>query len=187
MLERPSCDLTGDGESFRVVEVGAHDPSLIEKVIEIDLTTFSEPTWSHYTAGLMLRHGRTFLLKDGELIIGTCQTIRSWERPGEAALFAMAIRPGYRNRGLGTFFLRRVLDMLRASGLRSVVLEVDPSNRPAIKVYTEKFGFRRVCDLRDEYGRGHHRVQMRLTLQQDVLAPIAAFPGGDGRLGDTPA
>ncbi len=187
MLERPSCDLPGDSESFQVVEVGAHDPSLIEKVIEIDLTTFSEPTWSHYTAGLMLRHGRTFLLKEGELIIGTCQTIRSWERPGEAALFAMAIRPGYRNRGLGTFFLRRVLDMLRASGLRSVVLEVDPSNRPAIKVYTEKFGFHRVCDLRDEYGRGHHRVQMRLTLQEDELAPIAAFPGGAGRLGDAPA
>ena len=175
MLERPHLDLADAAEIFRVVEVGAHDSSLIDKIIEIDLTTFSEPTWSHYTAGLMLRPGRTFLVKEGELLIGTCQASRAWGPPNAADLFASATRPGYRNRGLGPFFLSGVPDILRSSGCRSVVLEVDPTNRPAIKVYTEKFGFQRVCELRDEYGPGRHRIQMRLMLHE-YLRPVAEFP-----------
>jgi len=179
MLERPISDPIELEHAFRVAEVGLHDPDLIAKVIEIDLTTFSEPTWSRYTAGLMLRHGRTFLLMEGELIVGTCQVIRSWDRPSEAVLFSMAIRPGYRNRGVGTLFLNGVLEALRNTGARSVVLEVDPTNRPAMKVYTEKFGFRRVAELADEYGPGQHRVQMRKLLQEEILRElpiISEFP-----------
>jgi len=175
MLERPISDKTELEHGFKVVEVGAHDPDLIAKVIEIDLTTFSEPTWSRYTAGLMLRHGRTFLLMEGGVIVGTCQVIRSWDRPSEAVLFSMAIRPGYRNRGVGTLFLRGVLESLRSSGVRSVVLEVDPSNRAAMKVYTEKFGFHPVSELEDEYGPGQHRLQMRKLLQDDALRQLPAI------------
>jgi ribosomal-protein-alanine N-acetyltransferase len=173
MVQRPRPDREKIESNFRVVEVGAHDPDLIARVIEIDLTTFSEPTWSRYTAGLMLRHGRTYLLMEEELIIGTCQVVRSWERPSEAVLFSMAIRPGYRNRGLGSYFLESVLEMLRKAGARSVVLEVDPHKRAAIKVYTEKFGFQRVCELADEYGPGHHRVQMRLVLSGEVREVVS--------------
>ena len=173
MVQRPRPDREKIKNNFRVVEVGAHNPELIARVIEIDLTTFSEPTWSRYTAGLMLRHGRTYLLMEEELIIGTCQVVRSWERPAEAVLFSMAIRPGYRNRGLGTFFLENVLEMLRKTGSRSVVLEVDPSKRAAIKVYTQKFGFHHVCELADEYGPGHHRIQMRLVLTDEVRAVVS--------------
>ena len=147
--------------------------------------TFSEPTWSRYTAGLMLRHGLTYLLLEGapgegELLLGNCQVIRSWDRPREAVLFSMAIRPGYRNRGLGTRFLSGVLDRLRAAGFRSVVLEVSPSNKAAMRVYTHKFGFHKVADLRDEYGAGQHRVQMRLLLQNEDLVEVTAFPGAEG-------
>ena len=160
--------LTGHGNQsyeIRVIEVVEHDPTLINTMVDIDLMTFSEPTWSRYTAGLMLRHGRTFLLFSEQTPIGTCQCMRSWEDPTQAVLFSMAIRPGWRGQGLGTFFLQEVLDALATAGCKSVVLEVDPRSAWAIRLYEEKFGFEQVAECEDEYGPGHSRVHMRLDLK----------------------
>ena len=174
-MEDPSKVARVADRTIRVREVVDHDAELIKVVQDIDLLTFSEPTWSRYTMGLMLRHGRTFLLEMEGVVIGTCQVIRSFDRPGEAALFSMAIRPGYRNQGLGTCFLRGVIDRIRAAGFRSVVLEVDPGNLAAMHVYRTKFGFHEVGLLRGEYGPGHDRMQMRLVLE-DRLGEVTKLP-----------
>ncbi len=174
-MEDPSKVATVDDRTIRVREVVDHNADLIKIVQDIDLLTFSEPTWSRYTMGLMLRHGRTFLLETEGVPIGTCQVIRSFERSGEAVLFSMAVRPGYRNQGLGTFFLRGVIERVKASGFRSVVLEVDPANQAAMHVYRSKLGFHEVGLLRGEYGPGHDRVQMRLVLE-DRLGEVTPLP-----------
>lgn len=157
------------GRTFEVsvAEVVEHDPTLIPAIIDLDLLTFSEPTWSRYTAGLLLRHGRTFLLQADGAIIGTCQLLRSWSTPQEAVLFSMSIRPGWRGRGLGTFFLEEVIHTLLQGDIHSLVLEVDPENEAAIKLYEQKFGFvrQKVCD--QEYGPGQDRLHMRKTLERD--------------------
>lgn len=167
-----------DGREFeiRVSEITAHDPSLIDTVLEIDLMTFSEPTWSRYTAGLMLRHGRNFLLFADDVPIGTCQCMRSWQSPWEVVLFSMAIRPGWRGQGLGTFFLESTVDALKRSGTRSVVLEVDPSSTAAIRLYEQKFGFKIIAECQNEYGIGHDRVHMQLMLQANPIAEVSEFP-----------
>ncbi len=170
-------DPTGETTyEVQVREVTSHEPDLIAKVLEIDLMTFSEPTFSRYTAGLLLRHGRTFLLLVDGQVVGTAQCLRSWDRPQEAVLFCMAIRPGWRGRGLGAFFLQRILEALARSGLRSVVLEVEPGNRKAVRLYQE-MGFRTVARCAEEYGPGHDRLHLRLDLQPPPVHVVRAFPG----------
>jgi ribosomal-protein-alanine N-acetyltransferase len=158
-----------------VVEVETHTPELIAKVMEIDLLTFSAPTWSRYTAGLMLRHGRTFLLKVDGALIGTCQCLRSWDRPKEAALFSMTIRPGWRGQGLGSIFLEAVITALAESDIKSVVIEVDPNNPVALRLYQSRFGFEFVRDCKDEYGEGHHRIHLRRYISPKTVRSEISF------------
>ena len=169
--------LSGHGErlfEITVEEIREHKPHLISAIVEIDLMTFSEVTWSRYTAGLMLRHGRTFLLKADGAIIGTCQLLRSWTVPGEAVLFSMSIRPGWRGRGLGTFFLEEVTKALVASDIEALVLEVDPRNKAAIRLYENKFGFTREQICQEEYGKGQDRLHMRKVLAKEAAHPTGA-------------
>lgn len=160
---------------IRTHEVTEHDTALIKTVIDIDLMTWSEQTFSRYTAALMLRHGRTFVLLADDVPVGTCQCVRSWERPSEAVLFSISIRPGWRGRGLGTRFMQDVFDALTRSGLRSVILSVTADNGTGIQKYQELFGFQVVEVLENEYGKNQDEVLMRKVLQPDLI-PVQALP-----------
>jgi len=120
-----------------VEEVSGMRPSLVRTLIEIDLQTFAESTFSAYTAAAFLENGRVFLLRADESIIGTCVCMRSWDRPQEATILSMGIRPGWRGHGLGQRFVSMVGKKLRARGLRSVSLLVAADNRRAIGVYQD--------------------------------------------------
>ncbi|MBX2803717.1 MAG: GNAT family N-acetyltransferase [Myxococcales bacterium] len=133
--------------AIRVEEVSDITPDLVRTLIEIDLQTFAESTYSPYTAAAFLKCGRVFLLRADDRVIGTCVCMRGWERPNEAMILSMGIRPGWRGRGLGQRFVQGVLDRLTARGLRSCCLLVGRDNRRAVRVY-EDVGFR-VVEERD--------------------------------------
>lgn len=130
----------GTHAELRVEEAHEVTPALIDTLIEIDLQTFSESTFSEYAAAAMLRNGRVYLLSSADQVIGTCVTMRCWDRPNEAMILSMGIKPGWRGQGLGQVFIRGVLQKLRQRGLRSACLYVGVDNRRAIKVY-EDVGF----------------------------------------------
>lgn len=52
----------------------------------------------------------------------------------------LCISPTFQNQGLGKFFLKNILDSLEGSIIKSIILEVRPSNKIAIALY-EAFGF----------------------------------------------
>src|SRR5688500_9456774 len=174
--------------SIRVDEVTDVTPDLVQILLEIDLQTFAESTYSTYTAAAFFRMGRVFLLRADEVVIGTCVCFRSWDRPNEAMLLSMGIRPGWRGRGLGQRFVTGVLDRLRSRGLRSVALLVGKENRRAIKVYAD-VGFHvvdeRLVDPDSVPGANHASrdgetlVLMRTYLQTQDHAPTTA---GDSNL-----
>ncbi len=161
----------GRAYQIRCIEVRDPKPAQIQQITEIDRLTFSEQTFSRYTAGLLLHHGRTFLLQAEDLVIGTCQCLRSWKNPKEAALFCMALRPGWLGQGLGRYFVDQVLQALSTGGIQSVVLEVDPADRRAIHLYEEVFGFKAYDRVEDQYGRGKGKVHLRLELAQELEEP----------------
>ena len=65
---------------------------------------------------------------------------------------------------MGRHFLERVLDMLRAHGVRAVSLQVAENNMPAQRLYKDKFGFQEVEVHCDEYCNGQDYRQMTLIL-----------------------
>jgi ribosomal protein S18 acetylase RimI-like enzyme len=127
------------GRSFNLELEECHevDEALVRTLIEIDLQTFSESTFSHYTARAFLKSGRVYVLRADGHIIGTCVLMRGWDRPEEAMILSMGIRPGWRGRGLGHRFVQGIIERLESTGLRSVSLMVSIDNRRAIRVYEE--------------------------------------------------
>jgi ribosomal protein S18 acetylase RimI-like enzyme len=156
---------TGREFAIRVEEVAHVDSDLVRTLIEIDLQTFAESTFSPYTAAAFLHNGRVFLLRADEAVIGTCVCMRSWDRPQEAMVLSMGIRPGWRGRGLGQRFVKMVLDKLGARGLRSVSLLVGEDNRRAIRVYTD-VGFEVVSAGPGDPRTNSTLLLMRLQLQK---------------------
>lgn len=66
-----------------------------------------------------------------------------WLMVDEAHLITIAMREGYRRRGLGEALLIAAIDQAVESGARIMTLEVRASNMGAQAMY-EKFGFRKV-------------------------------------------
>lgn len=166
-----------EGKSFLIrVEDAEGDPAELARVlIDIDLQTFSEATFSTYTASAFLQHGHVFVLRADDAVIGTAVVMRSWDRPNEVLLLSMGIRPGWRGRGLGQSFLQGVLDRLRQRGLRAVSLMVGTDNRRAIRVYQD-VGFSIVGTAYEDLRTGESFLTMRAHLQHDAPAASARHP-----------
>lgn len=158
---------------FSVEEVERFDAAVVRTLIEIDLQTFAESTFSPYTAAVLLRNGRVYLLKADDAVIGTCVCMRAWERPNESHILSMGIRPGWRGQGLGQRFVQAVLQFMRSRGMRSVSLLVGSDNRRAIRVYTD-VGFETVGQ-QDGYADGD-LVVMRAQLQIEDQAKLIELP-----------
>jgi len=168
---------TGRQFAIRVEEVGQIDADLVRTLIEIDLQTFAESTFSPYTAAAFLQNGRVFLLRADEAVIGTCVCMRSWDRPQDAMILSMGIRPGWRGRGLGQRFVGMVLDKLGSRGLRSVSLLVGADNRRAIKVYSD-VGFEVVSESPGDPRTGSTLLVMRLQLQKPEESHVIELTKG---------
>ncbi|TNE89546.1 MAG: GNAT family N-acetyltransferase [Deltaproteobacteria bacterium] len=170
---------TASGRSYdiSVEEVDRVDEHLVQTLVEIDLQTFTESTFSRYTAAAFFLSGRVFLLKADDIVIGTCACMRTWDRPNEVHLLSMGIRPGWRGKGLGHRFLHGVLERLAARGIRAVTLMVSADNRRAHKLYSE-VGFETMAELPERPAKGgvgrERFVAMTMRLRE---APIAALPG----------
>lgn len=165
----------GTTYDVRVTEVDEIREELIGTLIEIDLQTFSESTFSHYTAAVFLRQGRVFLLSADDMIIGTCVCMRAWDRPNEVTILTMGIRPGWRGRGLGQRFLMGVVGKLTSRGLRAVTLMVSEDNRRAIRLYEES-GFVHTGDYSAEPRTGERFMVMRAQLTAPSLTPLPSAP-----------
>lgn len=164
---------SGRSYDIRVEEADRVDDELVRTLVDIDLQTFTESTFSRYTAAAFFLSGRVFLLKANDVAIGTCACMRTWERPNEVHLLSMGIRPGWRGRGLGHRFLGLVLDRLAQRGIRAVTLLVSSDNRRAIKLYQE-VGFEVLAQLPEGSTSSREQfVSMTMRLRE---SPLAALP-----------
>jgi len=88
---------------------------------------------------------------DGEKIVGFAVGVISQEEKGRILL--IGVDEDYRNKGIGSKLLKRILLVLSLRGVREVELEVRASNVHAIKFY-DKMGFRKKDRIRDYYEDG---------------------------------
>ncbi len=84
----------------------------------------------------------------------------------EAHLLNLSVARAHQGGGLGFATLRWVSEVAREYGARSLLLEVRPSNAPALRLY-ERYGFQRI-GLRRAYYPAHEgredAVVMRIAL-----------------------
>jgi ribosomal-protein-alanine N-acetyltransferase len=139
-------------------------PADLDEVVAIERASFGMP-WSR---GAFLyeieqnRVARCWVLRDGhEVVAYLCL----WEIGDELHVTNIAVHPGRRRQGLARQILSAILEDARSRRLRSVTLEVRPTNEEARTLY-ESFGFRVVGRRKGYYyDTGEDALVMEADLQ----------------------
>lgn len=87
-------------------------------------------------------------VQTGPVIVGYAGL---WWIQDEGHITNVAVRPGYRNRRIGSQIIETLLEFTQGEGIRNYTLEVRRSNESARALY-EKFGFR-IEGVRKNYYR----------------------------------
>ena len=80
----------------------------------------------------------------------------------EADIMNIVVKKGYRNKGIGSLLLENLLLLCNKSNLKSLSLEVNEKNIPAINLY-KKFGFKNIS-IRKNYYKDENGIIMKKVL-----------------------
>jgi [ribosomal protein S18]-alanine N-acetyltransferase len=143
-------------------------PADLDEVVAIERASFGMP-WSR---GAFLyeieqnRVARCWVLRDGDTVVAY---LCLWEIGDELHVTNIAVHPSLRRRGLARQLLSAILEDGRTRRLRSVTLEVRPTNDEARTLY-ESFGFRVVGRRKGYYyDTGEDALIMESDLQKSPL------------------
>ncbi|WP_051822415.1 ribosomal protein S18-alanine N-acetyltransferase [Desulfonatronum thiodismutans] len=143
---------------------------------------FPEQFQDGHDRGTCRVHG----IRDGTMLIGyiSCHVL-----PPEMEILNMAVRPGFRGRGLGRALVAAALKHGASLGIELCHLEVNETNGAAVHLYTT-LGFTRIGRRRDYY-RCPEGARDAILMQCDPRphmpsiyalhenSPVAFKPGGD--------
>ena len=110
----------------------------VEQVYAIELEAFSSP-WTRESILMEVISPRSHYLvmeNEGE-IIGYAGL---WKIFDEGHITNIAVKKGYRNRGLGLLLMERLIDHAQENQIKRLTLEVRCGNFQALKLY-KKLGF----------------------------------------------
>lgn len=85
----------------------------------------------------------------------------------EAEILSIAVESGARSRGIGRSLLLRHLRRLAGTGIRTVFLEVDADNAPALRLY-KRLGFEQVGRREHYYQATGESAGTALVLRRDL-------------------
>lgn len=136
----------------------------VTQLVQLEHEAFGSGGMNEWHLVPLIRHGRVFVAKENDTVIGLIQYMRDWDRPTRAYLIGVSIAEKFRGKGFGTKLIRETLQELRKDNIKEIELTVDPENRAAIGIYSDKFGFVEVSTNLNEYGEGENRLVMVLTL-----------------------
>ncbi len=106
----------------------------VDRVVAIERTSFSMP-WSRGAFVYELEQNRaarcSVCRDDGQVVGYLCL----WEIGDEIHITNLAVDPAHRRRGVARFLLTEILADARRRGIRTVFLEVRPTNTGALSLY----------------------------------------------------
>jgi ribosomal-protein-alanine N-acetyltransferase len=153
-----------------VIEALTTDEDL-DGVVQVEADSFSNPwTREMYVSDRQNRSMSHILIARTVdcRVAGFCAF---WVVFDEVHVNNVAVRPGFRGRGIGTALLRRLLADARALGARRATLEVRASNDGARRLY-ERLGFH-VAGVRRHYYT-HPTEDALILWREDVPGDQAA-------------
>jgi ribosomal-protein-alanine N-acetyltransferase len=148
-------------------------PADLPEVLVIERASFSMP-WSRGAFLYEIEQNQVARCwvgrEDGRIVGYICL----WEVADELHVTNIAVHPALRRRGLARELLTAILDDGRRRGLRTVTLEVRPTNAEAVGLY-ERFGFRVIGRRKGYYfDTGEDALVMEARLSgepSDAAAP----------------
>lgn len=113
----------------------------ITQIAAIEQQCFSDPWSEKAFADEMNNPLAVYLVaKDNGMCAGYCGF---WNVSGEGGITNVAVAPEYRQKGVGTQLIKKMVEQAIEMQLSLLTLEVRVSNLPAQRLY-EKFGFEKV-------------------------------------------
>lgn len=133
----------------------------IDTVYEINLRSFTTDAWSRESIEreFQLPYSLRFVLEADSQVVGYAIL---WLVEGEAFIMTFAIEPSYRNKGLGKFFLRELIDRLKGK-VSTIQLDVRKTNLRAIRLY-KSLGFKVVREREGFYSDGESALVMEMEI-----------------------
>ena len=151
-------------------------PSDAAAVEEVERACFSVP-WSRESFWEEASQEAAYYLlalDDGEVI----GYVGVWLLGGEGHITNVAVAPERRRRGIARALILGLMKISHGRGVRSMTLEVRPSNEAALALY-KKFGFRSVGRRPHYYTDNDEDAE--ILWNTDIEATLAALGGTDGK------
>ncbi|HEY8910995.1 MAG TPA: GNAT family N-acetyltransferase [Desulfosporosinus sp.] len=140
------------------------EPKIIARLVQIESEAFGPGGLNVWTLEPLIRHGRVYVYKLDNEIVGLVHYMLDWDHPQKVYMVGVSISKASRGLGIGAKLLTESFEALSKEKIEEVELTVDPNNVAAVHLYQNKLGFA-VTDFKDdEYGEGEGRLVMKLTL-----------------------
>ena len=146
-----------------IEQVKELDPATLTTLVRLENQAFGVGGLNEWHYVPLARHGRVFIFREHEAVVGSVQYMLDWEKPKTAYIVGIVVDEALRGRGIATQLLQASFEKLREEELEGVELTVAPSNVVALKLYEQKLGFVRSAYREHEYGVGEHRLVLVLT------------------------
>lgn len=156
-----------------MIDIRFVSPADFEDLVKLENEIFGSQAWSASAmlADLEAVHTQYLVaFKDTELVgyAGLSSPAGSFQ----ADINTIAVAESYRNQGLGTEIMQRLVEMATKSGAEQMFLDVRADNNSAIELY-KKFGFEQI-DTRKGYYKpeGVDALVMRKEIHQPLVLGI---------------
>lgn len=130
-------------------------------IAELEKECFADP-WSQNAITEAAKYGTVFLLaeQDGKILgyLGMKPIL------DEGYISNVAVTSSARDKGIGSALLEKLTSYAKENGIKTISLEVRPSNAPAIALY-EKFGYKQVGRRKNFYS---HPTEDGLILTKEA-------------------
>ncbi|HWR44486.1 GNAT family N-acetyltransferase [Sporomusa sp.] len=144
--------------------ITTYDNALIERLVQLETEAFGSGGINMWHLVPLIRHGRVYVIRKNESVVGTVQYMLDWDNPRKAYMLGVSVSREHRGLGIGTELLRESFIALTGENVEEVELTVAPGNVAAINVYENKLGFVVTEFRKNEYGEGEDRLAMRMSL-----------------------
>lgn len=142
---------------MEIVLINKDNNEYMKQIIELEAEVFGvNGAIDNWNLKPIVKYGRVYGLIDNNKLLACVELIRSWDTD-MVYLYGLAVKTGESRKGLGSKLLREVLEIVSKEKISKIQLTVSPENIGAVKLY-EKFGFKKIDFLEDEYGYGIHRA-----------------------------